>query len=295
MRSIVSCALLLSLSAGCADLVSTPITEASFKTPIWTLTDGIQNPESAYLDRESGFLFLSNVAGDSATKDGVGWISKLSPDGKVITAQWVTGLNAAKGLRSFGGVLYVSDLTEVVAIDIKTGQIKQKIACPDAGFVNDIAAGPDGSIYASDMLKSRIYRVKDGVATVFAEGPELEWPNGLLVDGNRIICGGWGKPRGDTSAAIGHLYSLDLTTKKKTLITQEPLGNLDGIELDGKGGYFVTDFPAGKLYHVAADGKSTLLLTGTRGTADIGYLADKKILLLPRMPESRLEAYRVDK
>lgn len=293
MPKSLSAVLLLVLISGCA-MFDAPVTSKAFETPAWTITEGINNPESAHLDVDSGFLFISNVAGDSAAKDGVGWISKLTPDGKVITAQWVTGLNAPKGLRSHGGVLYVSDITEVVAIDIKTGQIKKKYECPDAGFVNDITAAADGSIYASDMLKSRIYRIKDGAVTVFAEGPQLEWPNGLLADGNRLICGGWGKPRGDTSTAIGHLYSLDLTTKQKTLITPEPLGNLDGIELDGRGGYYVTDWPAGKMFHVARDGKSTVLLAATRGTADIGLLPGK-ILLLPRMPESRIEAYRLDK
>lgn len=286
--------LMLTLFTGCTAF-DTPITASLFEKPTSIIAEGIQNPESAYLDQDSGFLFISNVAGDSGTKDGVGWISKLKPDGTVIAAQWVSGLNAPKGLRSHGGVLYASDLTEVVAIDIKTGQIKQKYACPDSGFVNDIAAGPDGSIYASDMLKSRIYRIKDGVVTVFAEGPHIEWPNGLLVDGNRLICGGWGKPRGDTSTAIGHLYSLDLTTKQKTLITPEPLGNLDGIELDGKGGYYVTDWPAGKLFHVSRDGKATTLLASTRGTADLGLLPGRKTLLLPRMPESKVEVYQLVK
>ena len=262
-------------------------------SPVWMVTEGLQTPESAYFDEASGVVFISNVAGDPAQKDGNGWISKVTPDGRIITAQWVTGLNAPKGQRSHGGILYVSDLTEVVAIDIGTGQVKQRISCEGAGFLNDVAAGADGTIYVSDMIRSRIYQIRNGAATVFAEGPELEWPNGLLVDGEKLICGGWGKPRGDASTAIGHLYSLDLKTKQKTLITPNPLGNLDGIERDGSGGYFVSDWPNGKLFHVNKAGAATTLLTASRGTADLAYLIDRRLLLLPRMIENRLEAYQM--
>src|SRR5262245_39383537 len=70
---------------------------------LWTVTEGIQTPESVYVEPTSGDIYVSSVEGMPGEKDGKGHISKLSGDGKVINAMWVTGLNAPKGLRSFEG------------------------------------------------------------------------------------------------------------------------------------------------------------------------------------------------
>jgi len=208
----------------------------------WTITQGIVTPESAYIDPVSGFLFVSSVEGQPNEKDGKGHITKASADGKVISAEWVTGLNAPKGLRSFKGTLWTADIDEVIGIDIASGKITSRVKPAGAQFLNDVATGPDGTVYVSDMALSRIYAVKDGKAAVFADGPELEWPNGLVVDGNNLIVGGWGKPEADFSTKVpGRIFSLDLKTKKKTLITPNPSGNFDGLESDGKGGYIATD------------------------------------------------------
>ena len=114
-----------------------------------------------------------------------------------MTADWFTGLNAPKGLRSFGGMLWVADLDEVIGIDIASAKENARIKVDGAKFLNDVAVGPDGTIYVSDMMASKIYAIKDGKASVFAEGEQLEYPNGLFVDGERLIVGGWGKPEAD--------------------------------------------------------------------------------------------------
>ena len=88
---------------------------------------------------------------------------------------------------------------------------------------------------------------------MFAEGEDLEYPNGLLVEGDSLVVGGWGKPEADfTTKVPGRLFKLDLKTKKKTLITPEPTANIDGLESDGKGGYIVSDYLAGKILHISA-------------------------------------------
>src|SRR5881397_650410 len=89
----------------------------------WAVTEGIAAPESVYVDTDSGFIFVSNINGMPDARDGNGYISKLSSDGKMVTAQWVTGLNAPKGLRSYKGTLWNADLDEVIGIDITSGKI----------------------------------------------------------------------------------------------------------------------------------------------------------------------------
>jgi hypothetical protein len=136
--------------------------------------------------------------------------------------------------------------------------------------------------------------VKDGKASVFAEGDDIEYPNGLLVEGDRLIVGGWGKPEADFSTKVpGHMFALDLKTKKKTLITPKPLGNIDGVESDGRGGYVITDYPKGQLIHVTAAGEPRVLRTFMPGAADHAFVPVGNIAIIPHMNENTIAAYDI--
>lgn len=261
---------------------------------LWTVTEGIATPESVYVDPATGEIYVSNVEGMPDQKDGKGHLSKISADGKTVTANWVTGLNAPKGIRTHEGTLWTADIDEIVAVDIATGKVKSKTKVKDAKFLNDVAVGSDGTVYVTDMMASRIIALKDGKVSTVAEGEDLEYPNGLLVEGDTLIVGGWGKPEPDfTTKVPGHLYKLDLKTKQKTLITPEPTANIDGLESDGKGGYLVSDYLAGKILRITADGKVTTLTTFMPSTADIGFSAKDSVLFIPHMNENKIVAYDV--
>ncbi len=93
----------------------------------WTVTEGIDAPESVYVDPDSGFIFVSQVTGQAGERDGTGRIVKLSSDGKVVSASWVTGLNAPKGLRGYKGTLWTADIDEVVGMEISSGRIVSRV------------------------------------------------------------------------------------------------------------------------------------------------------------------------
>ena len=276
----------------CAEL---SIAQASKElSNVWALTDGVQAPESTYLEPKSGALFVSQIgAGGGKGKDGDGWISKLTTDGRVVKAKWATGLNAPKGLRSHGGTLWVTDIDRFVSFALDSGKQTAEIKVPGAEFLNDLACGADGTVYVSDMTAGKIYQYKDGKLSVFAEGDEIEHPNGLLVHGGKLIAGGWGMDiQGDFSTKkLGRLLAIDLKTKKVTPITDEPTGNLDGVESDGAGGFVVSDWIAGKVFHIGAKGKTKVVATFPKGAADIAYLPDKKLLILPEMLENKIGAF----
>jgi len=286
MRALVP-ALVLTL-AGCA--------AGPTRIEPWTVTQEMNAPESAYVDPVSGALFVSQIGltqgGTPNDKDGNGRISKLAIDGQVVAADWATGLNSPKGMRSQGGTLWVSDVDELVAVDMATGKITKKIKIDGAKFLNDVACGPDGTVYVSDMLASRIYQFRNEKVSVLAEGEELEYPNGLLYESGALVVASWGKPAANFSTKVpGRLYRLDLASGKKSLITKEPVGNLDGVESDGRGGYVVTDWIAGKVLHVGSDGTVRTLRTFTQGTADIAYLPASNALILPHMLDNKVAAY----
>lgn len=261
---------------------------------VWEVTEGVKSPESAYFHAASNHVFVSNLGDGGPTgKDGDGYLSQWTPEGKVLAAQWVRGLNAPKGIRCFGDRLWVSDIDQLVGIDIPQGKIVERISVPGAEFLNDVACDAQGAVYVSDMRKNRIHRYRDGQLSTFAAGDHLENPNGLLVVDGQLVVGGWGP--GGVPAALGHLYALDLESGQKTLITPEPLGNLDGIERVAAGSYLVSDWTAGKVFYVRQEGTVHLLLQLSQGTADLGYVPDRQLLLVPRMLENKVSAFRLQR
>ena len=306
---------------GALVLAQAPASEGPTLTPIWDLKGDFAAPESAYYHAGSNSIFVSSINGQILDKDGNGYISKLSPDGKVVSAKWVTGLNAPKGIRSIGNTLWVADIDEAVSIDIKKAQITAHVKVDGAQFLNDLATASDGTVYVSDSNLSRIYALKDGKSSVFADGPDVvEQPKGLLVDGDRLILGTIGpapqrgagagraqppapaagrgdappappQARGRGPAPSGHLFAFDRKTKQRTRITVEPVGGIDGIELDGRGGLLVTDVVGQRLLRVSSSGKVTVLAKFSAGGADFGYIAKTRTAIVPFLFSNSVSAF----
>ena len=261
---------------------------------VWELSKGIKAPESAYFDKETGNIYLSQVGeGGGLGKDGDGVISILKPDGTVVNPRWFSGLNAPKGLRSSGGVLWVADIDRLVGITIENATTHAIHEVAGAKFLNDVAITKRGSVLVSDMLASTIYALQGGKVSKVASGVELDSPNGLLVNGGTLYIAGWGR---DIQASfetltLGRLLALDLRTRKVQPVTKATVGNLDGLELDGKGGFLVTDWIEGAVLHISAKGAVTSVLDLPKGSADIAYLSKKKLLIVPQMLENKVTAY----
>jgi sugar lactone lactonase YvrE len=270
------------------------VASAAFSAPkeIWTLSTGLANPESSHFDAESQAIYVSNLAGEANKKDGIGWISKVGLDGKMLVEKWVEGLNAPKGIRIHKGKMWVSDIDTVVGIDVKTAKITDKIQISAAQFLNDIAINDEGTVYVSDMADPRIYEIQGNSVQVLVAGEDLQSPNGLLFKGGKLYVAGWGtgmKP--DLSVKkVGSFYEIDLKTEKISRLSTA-LGNLDGLEFEKGDSWLLSDWKKGNVFRYDTKTKKiSLLVKGLGGAADIGYIADK-MLLVPEMKANKLHAY----
>ncbi len=261
---------------------------------IWEVS-GLNNPESVIYHEPDEVLFVSNINGSGVDKDGNGYISKILLDGTVLNRQWIIGLNAPKGLAIHGNTLYVSDIDTLVVIDIPSGTISNTYKADDAKFLNDVATTEDAKVFVSDMSTNRIHLLENDKFSIWLEDPDLESPNGLLVEGDNLILGAWGVMTDGFGTEIpGHLKSVSLQDKSITSLGGSPIGNMDGVESDGQGGYYVTDWMAGKLLQINKAGNAKLLMESEQGMADHEVLLEKNMILLPMMMNDKLLAYKIN-
>ncbi len=260
-----------------------------------------RRPVSRRLNRRfpshGSFAYVSNISGNPTDKDGDGFISKVSlKDGKIIALQWATGLNAPKGLALANGHLYAADIDQLVEIDPGDGKIVARYDAPGAKFLNDVAADSEGRIYVSDSSTSTIWRLADGKFEKWMEGEALKYPNGLHVIGDKLIIAAWGAP-GTSAAKSAPANLLEVSIPDKTvrdLGDGTPVGNLDGLEPLDDTSFLVTDWVAGALYRIDASGHAEKLLDLNQGSADIGWVPEQRLLLIPMMKDDKLVAYRIE-
>jgi hypothetical protein len=260
-------------------------------------TSGLATPESALPDPSGTFAYVSNVNGKPTEKDGDGFISKVGlDDGRIIAREWAKGIDAPKGLALANGKLYTSDIDKLVEIDTADGKIVAKYDAPGAEFLNDVSADAHGNIYVSDSSTSTIWRLADGKLEKWLDGPELKFPNGLHAAGDKLIIAAWGAPgTSASSSAPANLVEVSIPDKTvRDLGDGTPVGNLDGIEPLDDGSFLVSDWVAGALYRIDAAGKAELLLDLPQGSADIGWVPDKRLVLIPMMNDDKLVAYKVE-
>jgi sugar lactone lactonase YvrE len=256
---------------------------------------GLDGPESAVLDPDAGVIYVSNVNGDATAADGNGYIAKLSPKGEIVEQQWVTGLDAPKGLALHGGKLYVSDIDKVRVIDTKSGEITASYHAPGAKFLNDVTAAEDGRVFVSDMMQNQIWLLDGDRLELWLEDAALENPNGLLAEPDRLLVASWGVMKPDFSTDVpGRLKAVDYQSKEIKDLGDKPVGNLDGLEPDGQGGYLATDWVKGALYRLTSDGKAELLKDLDQGSADLAYIKGENEAVIPMMMEGTVAAYKIE-
>jgi hypothetical protein len=248
---------------------------------VWETTVELRTPESVLFDEERDVMYVSNINGDPSEKNGSGFMSILNSDGSAKSLHWVKDLNAPKGMAMKDGKLYVSDIDQLVEIDIKTGKVLQKYDAPGAVFLNDVAVCSNGMVFVSDTRTAKIHVLSNGKLTVFMEGSPLENPNGLFTEGGKLFVGD------------NNIYEVDVKSKEVKKIISEA-GGVDGLEKNNKGEFVFSNWP-GRIF-IHRNGKNVKLLDSTEkkiNTADLDFSKKHNLVLVPTFFDNKIVAYRI--
>jgi sugar lactone lactonase YvrE len=268
--------------------------------PALSLHDaGFSTPESVYYDAKNDVYLVSNINGSPGAADNNGFLSRVTPDGKV-ELKWIEGgkknvkLDAPKGIAIAGDTIYVADITRVRMFEAASGKPKGEVAVQGASFLNDVAAGPDGKIYVSDSgIKidekgvtptgsDAVYVIEKGKAKVLAKGEDLGHPNGLAVSGDKVWVVAFGS---------GELYSLDKTGKKGDA-QKLPKGTLDGLVAVGDS-LLASSWEGQAVYRGKPGGTFEVVIPDVKSPADIGYDTKRSRVLVPLFQDNAVEAYEL--
>ncbi len=277
-------------------------TVANIKSPniIFTITEGIAHPESVLYSKEHSAIFVTNInSGNPLETKRVGTISKYSPEGKLIASPWANGLKPPKGMARVGNFLYVSDIDQVVKVDIKTSKIVQTKNIPGAKFLNDVVADDMGNIYIADMMTDTIHIWDKKGVRVWLKTPALRSPNGLFTDGKEhIIMASWGNPidaKNFTTQNVGAISTLSLKSVTEKITEENSIrGNLDGIAMDANGDLWISDWMNGDIYQLKKNGSAQKVYNLSQGAADLSFAKELNLLLVPQMNQSKVFAIKLD-
>ena len=262
--------------------------------------DSLEAPEAARFDPELGVYFVANINGSPMGKDGNGYISRLTREGKVDSLKFIASgrggvtLNAPKGMAIAGDTLWVADIDVARAFDRRSGKPLATVSLAGrASFLNDAVVGPDGAIYMTDSGvaddgkggmgrpgPNHIFRFQNGKATValkFADTPGL---NGIAWDSAAsrflIVC-----------FASTSIFQWAPGDSAATVVAEGP-GMMDGIEALGDGRFVVSSWADSSL-GVLQGKQITRLVGGLPGPADIALDRERGRVAVPLLTEDRLE------
>jgi sugar lactone lactonase YvrE len=219
---------------------------------------GFSQPEAVRYDPDQDGYFVGNWGtGSPEAKDNNGYISRMTPDGTVDQTKFIAGgtngatLHSPRGMTIVGDTLWIVDADAVRGFNRRTGA---PLATADfsafkLGFLNDIAAGPDG-LYITDTGTNDVYRVAGGRVTVAVQNAGLGGPNGITWDAanHRFIIVPWA---GDSALKAWTAGSKTLSVVGK---------NSGGTQFDG------VEVLSGDRLLVSAQSDSSLwLFTGGTG------------------------------
>jgi hypothetical protein len=263
--------------------------------PALLVKGGFLAPESVLYDPAADQYLVSNVNGLPNDADDNGFVSRVSPEGKVVMLKWIDGaepnveLHAPKGMAIVGEVLFVADLDRIRKFSTRNGAALGEIAVPGASSLNDVSAAPDGTLYFTDLGarvtdekleptgQDAVYKLVREQARAVVRGKQLNQPNGVWADASSV----W-------VVSFGNSDLFDVKSGSKSKAQKLPAAQLDGIIKSNNGKFYVSSWEGNAILS-GEPGGTFLVVYDVSAPADIGYDSKRNWLLIPLMLENTIK------
>lgn len=248
----------------------------------WQTDQVLKTPESVLFDVSRNQMYVSNINGKPTDKDNNGFISILNRDGSIKNLEWVSGMDAPKGMALVDSLLFVTDIDRIHIINVNQSKIIKTVAVKGASFLNDMAAISANQIVISDMGNDHLLIYDGNTVSVWLEDELLVSPNGLAFFNGTLYVG-----------AKDNLLKIDPSVKKlKKFI--EGTGPIDGLIPLSSNKFVLSDW-SGRVLIAQADAKTVLQNTASQNiqAADLGFIREDKIVLIPTFFDNRVVARKL--
>jgi sugar lactone lactonase YvrE len=263
--------------------VATPLTHAG------SFTEGIEGPNCD----AQGNVYAVNFARQ-------GTIGKVTPEGRGEVFVELPNGSIGNGIVfDRAGMMYVADYVKhnVLRIDPRTRTISVFAHEDSMSQPNDLAIGPDETLYASDPnwkeSTGQLWRIdRDGRVTRLAAG--MGTTNGIEVspDGKTFYVN-----ESIQRNVWAFTITLDHTLTNKRLLIQFPDHGFDGMRCDVDGNLYITRHGKGTVVKVSPKGKvlREMPVLGALPSNLCFGGADGRTLYVTEVEHRRLVQFRVDR
>lgn len=286
-------------STGTEDDADRAATEAS-GTPadstdvVFSIT-GLAGPEAVRYDPDQDVWFVANFGEASdEDRDENGFITRVAADGTIEALGFMEGspsapLHMPRGMFIEGDTLWAADVDGVHGFDRRTGEQLAFIdfAEHEPGFLNDVATGPNGTLYVTDTGLGRVYEVAGAGTrpTIGIEDSLTGPPNGITWDPARsaFLLAPWDGGR------VIRAWTPGASTLEEAL-TLPGGGRFDGIEVVD--GAILAASQDDTALWWAEDGAEPRRIVITRGRpADIGVDTRRGRVAVPYIALDRVDVW----
>jgi len=283
-------------------------------SPNVTVYGAINNAESCIYDAERDLIIVPSRGVSQRLQENDAWVSLLNHDGSVHTSKWIGVQNANRrsdlspplvlndplGSEIADGVLYFADrdggssggdptVAVIRRFDRKSGKPLDAIRIEGSPWINDLAVADDGTIYTTqtgdlgtnpDPQSWKVWKITtDGDATVFAEGPPVNQPNGIAFDpdGN-IVVANYGNRDLLTFSPDGELVKTESAAQSGS----------DGLVIMPDGTKYVSSVRDGGVSRIRPGESAELIAENIPSAASMCYDAGANQLVIPMTSQSTL-------